>query len=433
MDSFYVWTLYTLHLATFAYVLGEIHGYKYAGKYRLLYRIFELICVMVIMYGYRTYWPLPNALRTVIGYIVSCSFFAIPYKGKLGRRLWMALGLTVVEAVMELLSYGILQLVGIYRGEYWYGTSAYYAISVYYMILFIGFMFVVWVEYIRKKWFKQSYLFLFFPIYQTILLAVFLLSNLRSGAVVMLIGWLTVIFEIGLDMSIIWFVNGNMKKLEAEEKLSTLYNQRQYELDYYRSMNQCMEEIRGIRHDFMNQVQTAYILLKNDNASDKLASCHTALRELTDKTHRLLKGYRQGSYCKNPVLDAILVLKEKEAVEKGINMTVGCNIGENIKMSEVEICSLFGNLLDNAIEASSKVTDDRRILLSIVEQADVFKIECMNTFVPPKDGKRVWVSRKKDVEAHGLGMKMIEKICKKHNGSMEKKVQDNVVYILIAL
>lgn len=437
MENFYVWTLYWLYIAELGYIAGEIFGYKYNGRYRYLVRMIELTITMILVCCCRLYWPTPNAVRIILTNFIACCYYILPCKGAFKKRLMVALTYVVVGTVIiELATYGVLAMVGIYRDEYWYGSSAYYAISIYHMMFYIALMFVVWFIYNRKKWFKHSYLFLLFPVYQTILLVVFLLSDLRSGAVVMLIGWLTVIFEIALDMSIIWFVNGNMKKLEVEEKLTTLYNQRQYELDYYRSMNRRIEEIRSIRHDFMNQVQTAYVLLqKQETAADDLVLCHAALKDLTDKVNRVLKEYKQGSYCENPVLDAILALKAEAAGERGIRMEIDCELGKIARLSEMEICSLFGNLLDNAIEGCEKVAQGEKwIKLLVREESAKISVYCENTSCIPvslRDENKLWTSRKKEKENHGIGLKVIEKICSKYNGKLDKNIQQGIVCVSV--
>lgn len=161
-----------------------------------------------------------------------------------------------------------------------------------------------------------------------------------------------------------------IRRLDAEEKLTELYSQRQYELDYYRSGYLHMEEFRKIRHDFMNQIQTAYFLLHEENR-DITRIRETGYRE-KERICQTLEACKRDNWCENPVLDAVLAIKWAEVQKKRISMEISCHVGKQCALSETEICSLFGNLLDNAIEACEKATAMRSFLCDRRRFADLF-------------------------------------------------------------
>ena len=59
-------------------------------------------------------------------------------------------------------------------------------------------------------------------------------------------------------------------------------------------------------------------------------------------------------YCQDPVVNAVLSMKESVMEQKGIQFQVKVDIPAKLPFEKVEICAIFGNVLDNAIEASPK-------------------------------------------------------------------------------
>ena len=106
-------------------------------------------------------------------------------------------------------------------------------------------------------------------------------------------------------------------------------------------------------------------------------------------------------------------------------MEVNIKQDTNISIPPVEIAVLFGNLLDNAIDAA-KDTSEKRIALNIQKNAIYLIILVSNSIKSSvlKSNKNLETS-KPDKELHGIGIKSIKNIVKKHNGMIQFYEEEN--------
>ena len=75
---------------------------------------------------------------------------------------------------------------------------------------------------------------------------------------------------LGIDFLIIYFQRAMEKNLETRTRLEAMKRQREYELAYYRQVNQSMEQMRAVRHDFMNQIRTARQMIQTRQERGKI-------------------------------------------------------------------------------------------------------------------------------------------------------------------
>lgn len=138
----------------------------------------------------------------------------------------------------------------------------------------------------------------------------------------------------------------------------------------------------------------------------------------------------------NAVLDTILTQKNQYCLENDINFTVMANGQLLSKMSVMDISSLIGNALDNAIEYVERLKnkDQRLITLKLTNKGqmvilriDIFFIDKLESLDDlPKTSKS-------DKENHGYGLKSIQYVAEKHNGNMSINVKDNWFTVNIML
>lgn len=98
-------------------------------------------------------------------------------------------------------------------------------------------------------------------------------------------------------------------------------------------------------------------------------------------------------------------------------------------LTKGEICSLFGNLLDNAIEAVSRVEDAERknISLLIRRRGDFLSVYEENYYEGElRWGREVPETTKTDSRYHGFGMKSIRMIVENHGGNVSIRAEDGV-------
>lgn len=135
------------------------------------------------------------------------------------------------------------------------------------------------------------------------------------------------------------------------------------------------------------------------------------------------------------VLDCVLSDKSKLAEEKGIPVTFQIMPGiSRINMEDIDKIRLFSNLLDNAIEAAEKTTEQPFIHVSILKRGENFFITVENA---KNDAVHVvenqFRTTKKDKENHGRGVRIIRQIVAKQNGVVQFEDNGNIFKASILL
>lgn len=103
----------------------------------------------------------------------------------------------------------------------------------------------------------------------------------------------------------------------------------------------------------------------------------------------------------------------------------------------MEICALFSNILDNAIEANQKISEGaaRWIKLGIARKGQMLVIAASN---PKLEGKLKWAGKipqttKRDKEKHGMGMQSIMQVLEMHKGYLIAEDQGAIFQLTVYL
>lgn len=226
-----------------------------------------------------------------------------------------------------------------------------------------------------------------------------------------------IIFGSGL---LIFMLIRNIKKKSYYENLSNIMDVRLTEqVKHYEQVEKTDNELRKFRHNYKNMKIGLMSLLNNkdtDGAKKYVADCD----ELLDIDYTL---YQTG----NSIINAILSDKAMKVKDKGITIKFTGLIPQT-KISNTDLCIIFGNILDNAIEAVEKVDDNiaKEINIDVYKKKDYLFITVTNptkTEVAIKDNKIV--TSKDDKSNHGLGLSSVEETLKKYDGHLDLECDDN--------
>lgn len=140
----------------------------------------------------------------------------------------------------------------------------------------------------------------------------------------------------------------------------------------------------------------------------------------------------------NQVLDVILTTKSLQCQKRGITLQtmIDGKVLSNIHVKD--LCSLFGNILDNAIEATQQVKskDKRLINLSVRLHKQFIIIECENYSENPVEiekSRALPGTTKEDKIRHGFGLKSIQKVAEKYGGAMRIASQEGWFKVQVLL
>ena len=198
--------------------------------------------------------------------------------------------------------------------------------------------------------------------------------------------------------------------------------------NYYEEINRQYMETRRLWHDFQNHLLAIQAL----NESGDREGADRYVKELNESISTSKLAPKTG--C-NPV-DLLLYKKQEQAAEQGINLRLGiqCKLGR-MGFAGYDLCSVIGNLLDNALEAVADITDEDRIIeLELKQQQGMLLITCNNPYRGQLKGTNgMLLTTKKDKGNHGIGLSSIRQVCRKYQGTMEIQTEDGMFRVHILL
>ena len=122
----------------------------------------------------------------------------------------------------------------------------------------------------------------------------------------------------------------------------------------------------------------------------------------------------------------ILNSKLLEAEKLGINININV---DKITFSDnnYDLCLILGNLLDNAIEASSQVNDNKWICITILKNNNIMNINISNNYsISPVEKNGKLYTTKLDKRSHGLGLDSVKQLVEKNEGVFNYKYENNI-------
>lgn len=186
---------------------------------------------------------------------------------------------------------------------------------------------------------------------------------------------------------------------------------------HYREVDNMYRQIRGWRHDYRNHIQT----MKAYAAAEDWDAIKRYLDLLDDDLTIVDTVIKTG----NPMADAILNSKISLAKSKNIQVIADADIPLTLKSSEIDLCCIIGNLFDNAIEASLKLPEDRRMIRVYMDMRNTqLYISFTNLTAGKKLKKEGKLFRSTKGKGHGFGLVRIDAIVERLDGYISCNSED---------
>lgn len=221
----------------------------------------------------------------------------------------------------------------------------------------------------------------------------------------------------------------NIKKKD-DEQLRILKIKTEMWEEGYQKLLQLQEERRIQQHDMIHHLCMIREMLaagKNDE-----------LQKYVEKLTGDLKMNKEKYITNHKFLDLVLNRKFHEAEEAKIQVEFSADDMSSLQLNSTDICALFCNLLENAIEANEKRKQGERkwLRLKCVKDGDMLIILQSNLYggsIPRIEDGRFLETTKTDKRLHGCGLRSIQQVLDKYNGYMKLSVNDNIFNIVIFL
>lgn len=196
---------------------------------------------------------------------------------------------------------------------------------------------------------------------------------------------------------------------------------------YYAELEANQTETQRLKHDMKNHLAVTQTLLKDGQ------TCR-AQEYLAD-----LSGQLQSEilvFCQHPALNAVLNAKYQLADSYDIECKFQVEVGQDIKIDDVSLCSLAANTLDNAIEACCAVPNPalRHIVLKARWAGGHFSYFIENSKVNPvTESKGRFHTGKKEKAAHGFGLQSVEAMVRRYDGAMDITYEDTLFSVTVLI
>ena len=198
-------------------------------------------------------------------------------------------------------------------------------------------------------------------------------------------------------------------------------------------MKQQMDEIeniymtmRGWRHDYHNHLQS----LKGYLSLNKVDQMKNYLNELETDLDSIDTLYHSGNLQLDSILNAKLAIAEKGQ----IRIHCDASIPPQLHVSDLDLCVILGNLLDNAIESCRKIkdSDERfiRVYIGILKKQLYISITNATSETVKQRTDHYFTTKRGD---HGHGLKRVDQVVKKYDGYLNRQNEPGVFATEIVL
>lgn len=216
-------------------------------------------------------------------------------------------------------------------------------------------------------------------------------------------------FLLFADLYFLYFARFAEMYNQLKVKLRLLEQQSLLQYEYYAEQEEKYNESVKILHDVNKHIK----MIENMYQAKEEEIAITYTQEISE----MLLPLALEEYTNNPILNVLLNDKKKIANFHNIRFGLDVGIVDLSFMEPIEVTTVFGNLLDNAIEACDMVPQNKYIEMKLDRYNDFIVVNISNSSMPiEKWNHDRPVSRKG--KNHGIGLLNVENIIKKYNGCM---------------
>ncbi len=183
--------------------------------------------------------------------------------------------------------------------------------------------------------------------------------------------------------------------------------------------------MRGWRHDYHNHLQTLKARLDMGQTD--------GAREYLDRLEQDLDGIHALAETGNVSVDAILNAKLSLVLKSGVDLSFKATVPKSLTVSDIDLCVILGNLIDNAVESCEKVDETGRFLrlyINVLKQQLYITISNATAETVRKIDA-AYISTKRG--NHGHGLKRIDRVVEKYDGYVNRKNEPGVFVTEILL
>lgn len=203
-----------------------------------------------------------------------------------------------------------------------------------------------------------------------------------------------------------------LEQSAAKSQCDLLTQQIQYQVNFYKTIEQSQKELIHVRHDINNHLLAMGGLLR--------ANAYQEALDYVDTVNQIIAPPEFSIHTGNVIFDALINEKMSATIEQGIEFYFDVNLPQNLLLALPDWCIIFGNALDNAIEACLRISDGPRIIHFVINY-NHHNLICIitnstNDQLIPQGS--FFKTSKDNQNEHGLGLRNIAAAVARYNGNM---------------
>lgn len=419
MENVFYWGNLILSYGVSGYVLFKFLFALFKPKYKnniyyLTYCVFVVFSILINQLNI----PL---LKSLYGLVATClvgiCLFTAPMKKKIvGASLLFYLYMFIIDTI-SVLAFSVLSgrkmeiVMGNSAALFFSGLASQVMLLCFYRPLI-----VVMKKHEFGKIATQQNVFLIILAFFEILIIDYISIIIDSSTTSLILTILSVGF-LGLDIYLIYLFEAISQKYALENEMELRDQQIAMQNSYYHSIEVQYDSSRRLIHDMKNHMQTLEELYSSGSGIEAKCYAQTILESMDAFSGRFK--------CKNRILTIIINDKILKCDEQGIEINTQVEDIDFDFIEPFDVTTIFSNLLDNAIEACSKVpVEKRKIDLRVYQFNEFITMSVRNTY----NGKLIWdkdsLVSTKGGKHMGLGLKNVKSTVEKYEGTIQRKSDD---------
>lgn len=249
-------------------------------------------------------------------------------------------------------------------------------------------------------------------------------ANIRVGKVYAK-GFIITIFELALYLIVFILFYIFSKTTIEKTKLTERNNILEIQKSYTESLQSYIKYTSKARHDFKHSVHVMSRLADEGNLS--------ALKDYIAQYENSLTVTAPVRICKSEALNALFNHYRQQAIENNVDINWRIDLPENSRILDVDLCSIFGNILENAIDGCCTVEEGKRYFnLTSEIKGDCLYIVSTNNFGKPlrMDGEEFSSTKH---QGKGIGLYSMKSITDVYDGIFEAGNNDGEFFVNIVM
>lgn len=392
--------------------------YKRSIQNKYIYIIAEAVTVVIILCINLANNSILNLLAWMVVVLFSAYFLYYEDVDKPIRRILeceaMALCMCVCESFGAILLQWILQLANVQKID----DTMLYCLEVAFSKIILIFLYYTLISRFMKRgdvpYSKTCYIIYGIMLVYSLINMVVIVENFRNGQKSYLCA-VNMGCIVLADLYLLYFIKMADEKNHYEKQVMALEQQAEIQYGYYLTQTKKYDQTIQILHDVNKHIKAIEGLYGAEQE-------HTAGVYATE-IRNMLKPLIPVQYTENPILNILLTDKEAIMKEKGISVEISVDNVNLEFIAPIDVTTIFGNLLDNAIEAAEKVVGDKYIYIKIGSYHKMVVVSIENSCNDTKWKNGFPVSNKG--KGRGIGLLNVQSSIGKYDGNLTLKQENN--------